>query len=138
DHGIGERRLLSVETHMKRPRIYLAGPEVFLPNALAVGRRKAELCAEAGFDGAFPLDQSLDLDGLSKAEQARRISLANDELMRACDPLIANMTPFRGVSMDVGTPFEIGYMRALGRPVLGYSIVAHDYRRQTEAFRARG
>jgi len=29
-------------------------------------------------------------------------------------------------------------MRALGRPVLGYSNVPGDYRRRAEAFRARG
>jgi nucleoside 2-deoxyribosyltransferase len=123
---------------MTRKRIYLAGPEVFLPDALAIGRKKAELCAAAGFEGAFPLDQSLDLVGLTKAEQARRISLANEALMRHCDLLIANMTPFRGVSMDGGTAFEIGFMRALGRPVLGYTNVPLDYRARAEAFRARG
>ena len=41
--------------------------------------------------------------------------------MRSCDLLIANLTPFRGVSMDSGTAFEVGFMRALGRPVLGYT-----------------
>jgi len=120
------------------PRIYLAGPEVFLPNALEIGRRKAELCAAAGFEGLFPLDQTLDLSGLPGSEQARRISLANEGLMRTCDLIIANMTPFRGVSMDSGTAFEIGFMRALGRPVLGYSNVALDLRQRSEAFRARG
>jgi nucleoside 2-deoxyribosyltransferase len=29
--------------------------------------------------------------------------------------------------MDVGTAFEIGFMRALGRPVLGYSNTPADY-----------
>lgn len=123
---------------MTRKRIYLAGPEVFLPNALALGRKKTDMCAAAGFEGAFPLDQSLDLSGLPKAEQARRISLANEALMRSCDLLIANMTPFRGVSMDAGTAFEIGFMRALGRPVLGYTNAGLDYRARAEAFRARG
>lgn len=119
-------------------RIYLAGPEVFLPDALAVGRAKAQLAAAAGFEGLFPLDQSLDLDGLSATEKARRISAANEGLMRSADLLIANLTPFRGVSMDSGTAFEVGFMRALGRPVLGYTNVPGDYRRRAEAFRARG
>ena len=30
-------------------KIYLAGPDVFLPNAIAIGRRKKELCAQYGF-----------------------------------------------------------------------------------------
>jgi len=119
-------------------RIYLAGPEVFLPNALEIGRAKVAMAQDAGFEGLFPLDQQLALEGLPKVEQARRISLANEALMRSADLLIANLTPFRGVSMDSGTAFEVGFMRALGRPVLGYSNVPGDYRRRAEAFRARG
>lgn len=121
-----------------RRRIYLAGPEVFLPDARVVGREKARLAADFGFVGAFPLDQSLDLAGLDGTEQGCRISDANEELMRGCDLLIANMTPFRGVSMDAGTAFEIGFMRALGRPVLGYTNVAADLHARAVAFRARG
>jgi nucleoside 2-deoxyribosyltransferase len=119
-------------------RIYLAGPEVFLPDAMAIGRAKVEMARAAGFEGLFPLDQQLGLVGLPRLEQARRISLANEALMRSADLLIANLTPFRGVSMDSGTAFEVGFMRALGRPVLGYTNVPGDYRRRAEAFRARG
>jgi nucleoside 2-deoxyribosyltransferase len=121
-----------------RSRLYLAGPEVFLPDALAVGRAKQELCARHGFDGVFPLDASLDRSGLAKREQARRISMANEAAMRSCDALIGNLTPFRGVSMDAGTAFEVGFMRALGRPVLGYTNVVADYRRRAEAYRKAG
>ena len=120
---------------MSPPRIYLAGPEVFLPDALAVGAHKAALCAEHGLEGVFPLDAGLDLAGLAKPEQARRISAANEGLMRSCAGLIANLTPFRGVSMDAGTAFEVGFMRALGRPVLGYTNVTADYRERAEAWR---
>ena len=55
--------------------------------------------------------------------------------MRGCDLLIANLTPFRGVSMDAGTAFEVGFMRALGRPVLGYTNVTADYRERSEHYR---
>jgi nucleoside 2-deoxyribosyltransferase len=120
---------------MPPPRIYLAGPEVFLPDALAVGARKAALCAQHGLEGVFPLDAGLDLSALTKPEQARAISAANEALMRSCAGLIANLTPFRGVSMDAGTAFEVGFMRALGRPVLGYTNVAADYRARCEAYR---
>ena len=62
------------------------------------------------------------------AEQARRISRANEGLMRSCDALVANLTPFRGVSMDSGTAFEVGFMQALGRPLgAGYTNVTADY-----------
>lgn len=120
------------------PRIYLAGPEVFLPDALAVGREKVRIAAEAGLEGVFPLDASLDLAGLTKLEAARRISTANENLMRSCDLLIANATPFRGPSMDSGTAFEVGFMRALGRPVLGYTNVTPHYAARAAAGRSRG
>ena len=120
---------------MSRARLYLAGPEVFLPDALAMARAKQDLCARHGFEGIFPLDASLDLAGLPKREQARRISAANEAAMHSCAGLIANLTPFRGVSMDAGTAFEVGFMRALGRPVLGYTNVVADYRRRAEAYR---
>jgi nucleoside 2-deoxyribosyltransferase len=121
---------------MPPPRIYLAGPEVFLPDAVAVGARKAALCAAHGLEGVFPLDAQLGLAGLAKAEAARAISEANEGLMRSCVGLIANLTPFRGVSMDAGTAFEVGFMRALGRPVLGYTNVVADYRARAEVYRS--
>ncbi len=116
-------------------RVYLAGPEVFLPTAKEIGLEKQRLCAEHGFEGLFPLDASLDLTGLSKSESARRIALANEALMRSADAVIANLTPFRGASMDAGTAFEVGFMRALGRPTLGYTNAGGDYASRARAFR---
>ena len=122
----------------RRPRIYLAGPEVFLPNARDVGAEKCRLAAEVGLEGAFPLDAQLDLGHLPPAEQAQRISEANEGLMRTCDGIVANITPFRGVSMDSGTAFEVGFMQALGRPMAGYTNVAAGYSDRARAYRARG
>ncbi len=100
-----------------RPRIYLAGPEVFFPNAKEQGAEKKRLCAEFGFEGVYPLDNVIDgAERHSPQELARLISHGNEQLMRSCDLLIANCTPFRSVSMDVGTAFEIGFMQALGGP----------------------
>jgi len=121
-----------------RPRIYLAGPEVFLPNARAVGAEKCRLAADAGLEGAFPLDAQLHLDTLPPGEQAQRISRANEDLMRSSDGLIANLTPFRGVSMDAGTAFEVGFMQALGRPLAGYTNVAAGYAERARTYRTRG
>lgn len=100
-------------------RIYLAGPEVFLPDARAVGEAKKALCARHGFAGAFPLDQDLPNDW-------RAISAANEALIRACGALLANLSPFRGPGADPGTAFEIGFARAIGLPCFGYTARAAE------------
>ena len=56
----------------------------------------------AGFEGVFPFDAALAREGISKRVQAERIFAANTALMRSCDAMIANLTPFRGVSADAG------------------------------------
>ena len=112
---------------MAPPRVYLAGPEVFLPDAKEVGRRKVAICAEHGLIGIFPLDAEVDVANLSPFDAGCAISAANEALMRTCDTIIANMTPFRGPSMDVGTAFEMGFMRALEKPVFGYTNDPRPY-----------
>ncbi|HLN23719.1 MAG TPA: nucleoside 2-deoxyribosyltransferase [Patescibacteria group bacterium] len=114
-------------------RIYLAGPEVFLEHPLAIGEAKRALCADHGLTGVYPLDNQLDLAGLSPRDQGRAIYRANLALIRSCDVMIANITPFRGPSADVGTAFEMGAMAALGRPVLAYSNSAQSFARRVEA-----
>jgi nucleoside 2-deoxyribosyltransferase len=117
------------------PRVYLAGPEVFLPEAQAVGARKVAMCAEHGLIGLYPADQALDLTGLTAQGRAQAIARANEGLMHEADALIANLTPFRGPSMDCGTAYEVGFMRALGRPVYGYTSEPDDYYDRASAFR---
>jgi nucleoside 2-deoxyribosyltransferase len=121
-----------------RPRIYLAGPDVFLADALVLAERKKALCADYGFEGVFPLDKTLDLTGLSLRKKGLAISQANERLMDGCDLVIAQMTPFRGPGMDGGTAYEMGYMRAQGKPVLGYSNVATIYGDRVRLFHAGG
>jgi len=110
-------------------RIYLAGPEVFLPDALAVGAAKKALCAAHSHVGVFPLDPPAQAP--AGPPDWRRIHAANELLIRGCDALVANLTPFRGPGADAGTVFELGFMRGLGRPVHGYSNVAADLRERT-------
>lgn len=106
-----------------RKRIYLAGPEVFHPDAAALGARKTALCARHGFEGLFPLDNAVP-GGAEPLD--RRIWCANRAMMQRADLTIANLTPFRGPSADAGTVLELGLMAGLGKPVLGYTNVAGD------------
>ena len=115
-------------------KIYLAGPEVFLEDAKQIADEKRAICAAHGFEGRFPLDCDLDLSGMSKREAGFAIFRANRKMMDGCDLVIANMTPFRGPSMDVGTAFEIGYMAGHGKPVLGYTNVTALFADRTKAF----
>ncbi|WP_417228071.1 nucleoside 2-deoxyribosyltransferase [Amphritea sp.] len=109
------------------PSIYLAGPDVFWPNAIELGAAKKQCCQQYGFEGLFPLDNTLDLSSLSPYQAGLAIYHANIALMDRCDLIIANMTPFRGPSMDVGTAFEMGYITALNKPVWGYSLDGRLY-----------
>ena len=109
--------------------VYLAGPEVFLPDAKDVGESKIAICRERGLDARFPLmpDDHPVSKGRSPSERGHEIFAFCVSLMDECDVLIANMTPFRGASMDVGTAVEMAYMFARGHRVFGYTNVAADY-----------
>jgi nucleoside 2-deoxyribosyltransferase len=115
-------------------RIYLAGPDVFLPDAAAVAAAKKDICARHGMTGVFPLDPIRDAAADAAPERFMKIYLWNEAHIRSCDALVANLTPFRGPSADAGTVFELGFMRALGRPVLGYANVTANFRDRTLAF----
>jgi len=121
------------EPDLHRKKVYLAGPEVFLPNALELGKEKKRICAEHGFEGVFPLDLTISTEGLDKVETAYAIAGVCIELMDQCDLAIANMTPFRGVSMDVGTAVELGYLTSAEKLVFGYTNVDDLYIKRVEA-----
>ncbi|RTL55310.1 MAG: nucleoside 2-deoxyribosyltransferase [Bradyrhizobiaceae bacterium] len=99
-------------------RIYLAGPDVFLPDAVAMGRRKTALCANYGHVGLYPLDSGIDI---AAPDASLDIFRANQAMMDSADAVVANLTPFRGPSADAGTVYELGYMAGRGKLCLGYS-----------------
>jgi len=106
---------------MPRPRLYLAGPDVFLPDAVAVGEAKRAVCAAHGLEGVYPLDGERPGEAPGTREAGLAIAAANEAHMRRCDAIIANLSPFRGPSADPGTCYELGFMRALGRRCFAYS-----------------
>jgi nucleoside 2-deoxyribosyltransferase len=99
-------------------RIYLAGPDVFLPDAVDIGRRKKEICAAHGVSGIYPLDNAIDR---SVGDISLNIFKGCEAMMDVADAIIANLTPFRGPGADPGTTYELGYMAARGKFCLGYS-----------------
>ena len=105
-------------------RVYLAGPEVFLPDAVDIGRRKVELCTRHGLIGLYPVDNAIDPRATDASLQIFRDNAA---MMIEADAMIANLTPFRGPSADAGTVYELGYMAGRGKLCLGYSNDPRSY-----------
>jgi nucleoside 2-deoxyribosyltransferase len=100
--------------------LYLAGPDVFRPDAAEHGRKLVALCAEYGFTGVFPLSESLPGQQAPLHASARHIYQANLAHIARCDAVLANLDFFRGPEPDSGTCFEVGYAVASGKPVIGY------------------
>jgi len=90
---------------------------VFLPDALAIGRRKRDICERHGMTGLYPLDNAVDL---SARDASLQIFKGLEEMMDAADAIIANLTPFRGPGADPGTVYELGYMAGRGKLCFGY------------------
>ena len=98
-------------------KIYLAGPDVFLPDAIEIGRRKVDLCRHYGGTGLYPLDNTVDL---AAPDASLQIFRGNEAMMNQADAIIANLTPFRGPGADAGTVYELGYMAGRGKSCFAY------------------
>lgn len=106
-------------------RVYLAGPDVFLPDAITWLERKKAICASFHLVGVSPFDNLIDQPAEWAAlPEWRRIALRNEAHIRSCVAIVANLTPFRGPSADVGTVYEIGFARGLGLKIFGYATVS--------------
>jgi nucleoside 2-deoxyribosyltransferase len=93
-------------------KIYLAGPDVFRPDAQLWAGNARALVAEHGHQALVPLD--------NEETTAEGIFKANFALITEADAVIANLNPFRGLEPDSGTAFEVGCAIALGKRVIGY------------------
>jgi nucleoside 2-deoxyribosyltransferase len=111
---------------------YLAGPDVFLPNAAAHAARKVEICRRYGLRGLPPLNEDIETAAktLNKTlnetpdnapDVWRSIYEKDIAMMEQCDIIIANLTPFAGASADAGTSIEVGWFLGQRKPIFGYS-----------------
>nr|WP_321983520.1 nucleoside 2-deoxyribosyltransferase [uncultured Lichenicoccus sp.] len=107
-------------------RVYLAGPDVFVAQPELRGAAMKRICLQAGLEGIFPLDPAPPPDR-PVATLAGRIALGNEAHIRSCQAMIANLTPFRGPGADAGTVYEVGFGRALGLTVFGWSESSEPY-----------
>ena len=125
---------IDTREHHRPVTAYLAGPDVFLPDAPAHARRKVAICARHGIAGRPPLNEDVaSLRTLSSETAWQAIFRKDLAMMEACDILIANLTPFRGASADAGTLVELGWFLGRGRPVFGYSNSALPFAERSAA-----
>jgi nucleoside 2-deoxyribosyltransferase len=89
----------------EKKRVYIAGPEQFLPDAGEIGKRKKALCADYGFLGLFPDDIKVDLSGFGPNLDRVMYSIYRGklEMIHSAHIGICNLTPIRGESADGST-----------------------------------
>jgi len=107
-------------------KIYIAGPDVFEPNSIEIGKTYSQLCQKYDFKGLYPLDNVVNFKQ-EKKKIALDIYKANIKLIQNADIVIANLNPFRGKEADSGTIWECGYAIGLGKKVYGYMNNTSDY-----------
>lgn len=118
-------------SHARKPSVYLAGPEVFMPDVESVAARLKALCAGAGLEGLFPTDAARPVG--DDIPPALAIYRGNVALIERSDAVVADISPFRGAGMDPGTAWEIGYAVARGLPVFAYSFDSRAYAERVAA-----
>ncbi len=117
---------------------YLAGPDVFLPDAPAHAARKAAICASHGITALPPLNEDVASLAAMPEAAAWRVIFAKDlAMMEGADIVIANLTPFRGASADSGTLVELGWFLGRGRPIFAYSNSATPFAARSAALLAK-
>lgn len=92
--------------------IYFAGPDVFRPDLDSWRKKVVALCRKYGVTPLLPCD--------STESDADMIRQTNLKLLGTASAVIANLNPFRGVEVDTGTAFEVGYAAALQKPIIGF------------------
>src|SRR5271156_4216404 len=109
-----------------KPIAYLAGPDVFLPNAVAHTATKTEICRRFGLHGLPPLNEDTEA-ATTRLEAWRSIYEKDVAMMERSDIIIANLTPFGGASADAGTLIEVGWFLGRGKPIFGYSNTRDNF-----------
>jgi len=110
-------------------KVYIAGPDVFRPDAPDWAETVRAQCLRLGFEALIPLD--------GDATTPPGIYASNIDMIRAADVVIANLNPFRGVEPDSGTCFEVGFALALGKRVIGYIRSPELLRERVERLQGR-
>ena len=105
------------------PVVYIAGPERFDADAAEQYAMMKALCAERGLYAIVPTD---DVAGLPTADtddiytNAYLTFMRQQQHVRDCDIILANLNDFHGWEPDSDTAFECGMAYQLGKKLFGY------------------
>lgn len=114
-----------------KKKVYLAGPDVFLPDPAAWFEFVAKKCSEFGLEALVPYDP--------KSISCMEIFRNNLRMIDECDYILACVKPFRGTEPDSGTCWELGYGYAKGKPLVLYAVPhATVVKRTRDFFKAVG
>ncbi len=108
-------------------RVYLSGPDIFHPKAKDIDTNKKAICDRYGLEAVSQLDIGDGRVFSGDAANTLEIFTQTRALIESCDLLVANISPFRGPSLEAGTALEIGIMLGLAKPVIGYSLNSDTY-----------
>ena len=105
------------EGNVRKPIVYLADFEMFLPSCPETVKYWKETCERYGLIGLFPGDG----DPVEPGEDRwRRVFEHDVSYMKKSDMCIAQLDDWRGHEPDSGTLFELGYFVAKGLPSYGF------------------
>lgn len=120
--------MLPMSDPVQDVKVYIAGPSVFLDEAIAHARETIKTCQAEGIQPIHPLMDVIreaDEQGPFKDRSAQDWYLADLAKLDQSAGIIADITAFRGPYMDPGTAFEIGYAVARGLMVVLWSETGH-------------
>ena len=104
---------------MPKLKLYLAGPDIFRPDAVIYAEKQREICQRYGFVPLQPMDNNVGHKDYSR-RTAREIFRADLRQIDEADITVANCNYFRGGCIDDGTAVELGYTFAQGKIAYGY------------------
>lgn len=113
----------SVLDNHGQPIVYIAGPERYDTDAAETYARMKDLCAQNGLYAIVPTDP---VPGIPAADtddiytNAYLTFLRQQQHVRDCDILLANLNDFHGWEPDSDTSFECGMAYQLGKRMFSY------------------
>lgn len=105
------------------PVVYLAGPERYDSDAAEKYAVMKELCAKAGLYAVVPTDEIPGLPAANTGDiytDAYLTFMRQQQHVRDCDIIIANLNDFHGWEPDSDTSFECGMAFQLGKKMFSY------------------